>query len=260
MIQRGYLVVEGPHDIEFVCKLLAPFGLRRIRFKQDVPTAFQALIPTAFPHQDDLLKRMPLPLFLKSDTLELAIDNAIGDTRLVETLEETLALVDTSRLNSIGLVFDADTNMSASVRYASIRTKLLDLGLNAPTEPGLIADGQTKIGAFVMPDNATSGTLEDLLLACGQENYPQLLASAQSHVAGLESFSLNNADRKDISKPAGKNKAIVAAMAAILRPGKAVQVSIQDNRWLEGGALALPRIKAVQDFFVALLGLESKIP
>lgn len=258
MTKRGYLVVEGPHDIEFVSKLLAPFGLKRVQFKRDVSTYFQRLIPTTFPYQDDLLKRVPVPLFLKSDSHELAIHNAVGDTRLLETLEESLAFLDKSQLSSIGIVLDADSKASAAERYAAIRPGLLALGLQAPTAPGLVSDDSPKMGAFVMPDNATSGTLEDLLLECGQTNYPHLLASAQNHIGGLNGFALNSADRKDIAKPAGRNKAIIGAMAAVLRPGKAVQVSIQDNRWLEDKALALPRIKAIQDFLVELLGITEQ--
>ena len=60
-------------------------------------------------------------------------------------------------------------------------------------------------------------------------------------------------DLDDLRKPAGRHKAIVGSMASILRPGKAVQVSLQDNRWLRDAALAIPRVKAVQDFLVSLL-------
>ena len=46
-------------------------------------------------------------------------------------------------------------------------------------------------------------------------------------------------------------------MASILRPGRAVQNSLQDNRWLRDAALAIPRVKAVQDFLVSLLDLAA---
>ncbi len=40
MPKYGYLVVEGPHDIEFVYRLLRPFGLNRIRFEADLDPFF----------------------------------------------------------------------------------------------------------------------------------------------------------------------------------------------------------------------------
>jgi hypothetical protein len=42
-------------------------------------------------------------------------------------------------------------------------------------------------------------------------------------------------------------------MAGVFQPGKAVQVSIQDNDWLRGPALLQPRIRAVQLFLQQLL-------
>lgn len=57
-------------------------------------------------------------------------------------------------------------------------------------------------------------------------------------------------------KPAGRHKAIVGSMASILRPGRAVQVSLQDNRWLRDDALTIPRVKAVQEFLRDLFEIE----
>ncbi len=69
-----------------------------------------------------------------------------------------------------------------------------------------------------------------------------------------------NEDLKELRKPAGRNKAVIGSMASILRPGRAVQVSIQDNRWLRDAALAIPRVKAVQDFLVNLFEMTPPPP
>jgi hypothetical protein len=34
MPKYGYLVVEGPHDIELVYRLLSPFGFERVQFEE----------------------------------------------------------------------------------------------------------------------------------------------------------------------------------------------------------------------------------
>lgn len=115
--------------------------------------------------------------------------------------------------------------------------------------------GPPKLGAFILPDNGTAGTLEDILLDSAKEVYPKLLESAFLHVDSARYVDLIPDDLKEFNKPAGKNKAIIGTMASILKPGKAIQVSIQDNQWLQGSALSLPRIKAVQNFLANLFEL-----
>jgi len=57
----SYLVVEGPHDIEFVGRFLKIGGLSRIKQLADLDAAFARLVPRDFPHRGDLLKRVRLP-------------------------------------------------------------------------------------------------------------------------------------------------------------------------------------------------------
>ena len=67
-------------------------------------------------------------------------------------------------------------------------------------------------------------------------------------------FSRCPKERQDLAKPAGKLKAVVAAVASVLRPGRAVQVSIQDNRWLsDKEALSTPEVAAFQAFVSSLI-------
>jgi hypothetical protein len=126
-----------------------------------------------------------------------------------------------------------------------------------PDDPGQISLGPPRLGAYVLPDNLNPGTLEDLLLECAQQAYPNLLQSATAHADAVPSdATLTNEDRQEFNKPSGRNKAIVGAIASVLRPSRAVQVSIQDNRWLRGDTLKLVRIKAVQDFLAGLFELR----
>ena len=57
MPKYGFLVVEGPHDVEFVYRLLNPFGLERVRLEKDLDDFMQPLVPRTFPHGGDLEKR-----------------------------------------------------------------------------------------------------------------------------------------------------------------------------------------------------------
>lgn len=253
----GYLVVEGPHDQELVYRLVSPFGLQRLTLLQNLDAALHVLVPRSYPPNGDLLKRMPVPLFMQSATHAIAVHSAVGDTRLVEMVEENARILAPTVLEGIGILLDSDKAIPATQRYVDIRSCMATKQFSLDPQAGVIISGPPRLGAFVLPDNVHAGTLEDLLLDVAPKLYPGLLTTARSHVAAaLQDPRLTKEDLKDIKKPAGENKAVIGAMATILRPGKAVQVSLQDNRWLkDAAALASPRIKAVQDFLKELFDL-----
>jgi hypothetical protein len=260
MRKYGYLVVEGPHDVEFAYRLLSPYGMKRIRFKKEIDEFFHSLIPSKFPvENDDIQKRVPIPLFLQSETHAIAIRNAMGDSQLVNVMVSSTTLTDLNKYVGVGIILDSDKQNSAHDRYAAIKQGLLKKSqqLELHDELGEVNRGTPNMGAFVLPDNATLGTLEDLLLECANVVYPNLLEIAKNYVDAAKNTNLTKEELEDIEKPAGKNKAIVGAMATIMKPGKSVQVSIQDNGWLKGEALTLPRIKSVQTFLQTLFELES---
>ena len=259
MPKYGFLVVEGPHDVEFAYRLLSPFGLQRVRTVSDLDPLFRQLIPREYPPGGDLQIRMSTPLFLRSVTHVLALHSARGDSRLVETLQENLSILDPAPLTGVGILLDADLDKttSAAARYSAIRAKMLAIGMPLPAAAGAVSGANPKRGCFVLPDNVAQGTLEDILLECAQLVYPILLGSATAHLAAAMKDATLTKDDLDqvLNKPSGKNKAIAASISSILRPGKAIQASVQDNRWLRGPTLALPRVKAVQTFLTDLFEL-----
>jgi hypothetical protein len=95
-------------------------------------------------------------------------------------------------------------------------------------------------------------------LKCGEKVYPELIAGARAWIEPLDpednTIFVTAKERQDLAKPAGKLKAVVAAVASVLRPGRAVQVSIQDNRWLsDKEALSTPEVVAFQAFVSSLI-------
>ena len=258
MPKYGFLVVEGPHDAELAYRLLSPFGFARNRHMAEVSAFLRPLIQREYPPGGDLQKRMGTPLFLTSDTHGLAVCKADGDARLVATVEENLSVLDVTQLTGMGILLDADKDklQSADARYQAMQVGMTAIGHPLPAVAGSVSTITPRVGAFVVPDNSSSGTLEDLLIECAKGVYPTLLESATKHVATADTdASLIADDLKDFKKPSGRNKALVSSIASILRPGKAVQVSIQDNKWLRGEILNLPRIKAIQDFLKNLFDL-----
>jgi hypothetical protein len=231
--------------------------MSRVRLEKDLDPLFLPLIPRDYPPDGDLQKRMPIPLFLQSATHAVAVHSARGDTRLIEMVEEDSIKIDPAHLTGIGVLLDADA-VSPVDRYFAIRDGFRAKGFPFPDDAGVVSPVPPRLGAFVLPDNQAQGTLEDILLECGQRIYPGLLSTATTHVdAAFQDQSLVNEDLDDLRKPAGRKKAVIGSMASILRPGKAVQVSLQDNRWLRDAALTIPRVKAVQDFLISLLEMTA---
>jgi len=257
MPKYGYLIVEGPHDVEFTYRLLSPFGLERVQFLDNLDKFFHPLVPSKYPPGGDLQKRMSVPLFLKNQTHVIAIHSAIGDSRLVATVEENDALIDLKLLTGVGFLLDSDQAISAIKRYSNIRESLKNtMQFDLASQPGIVSKNSPNIGAFVLPDNHSPGTLENLLLKSAEQIYPTLLAAANNFVSISKDVGIDANELRDFNKPSGENKATVGAMANILRPGKALQVSIQDNKWLKREALHIPEIKAVQNFLKELFEIN----
>lgn len=257
------LLVEGPHDLEFCARLLKPHDYHRIQ-QLDVLKAnhpfWLRLVPEKWPHKGDMLARHPVPVFFaNSNGQSVAIINASGLDKLATRLG-----VDLSNLNglpdAIGIVLDADSSEAPQDRHTGLLKAIAERPekearqTSFPDKPGVVSAGPPRCGIFVMPDNQSQGTLEDLLLDAAGSAYPQLLQAAQTYTASAsQNSSLQQSDLEEFNKPAGPKKATVAAMASILKPGKAIQVSIQDNRWLEPASLNLPRINALQVFLHDLM-------
>lgn len=101
----------------------------------------------------------------------------------------------------------------------------------------------------MFPDNSRQGTLETVLLECAEISYPTLLTGANAYVDGVDlSF-------KSAWGVSDKNKVVVGCIANVLRPGKANQVSIQDNDWICSSTLTLKSVDSLNTFVKNLLDL-----
>ncbi|WNG20641.1 DUF3226 domain-containing protein [Cystobacter fuscus] len=263
-----YFAVEGPHDLEFVGRFLKLHGLKRVQHKPRLTPFWTPLLPKSWPSppgSTDLLKRVPVPVFFQNQHVSVAIDSVTGDSQLLSSTINTRGTVEQPGgeiLHSIGIVLDSDQNESAMARFNTIAKGLNAERFPLATVPGQVVEGPPRLGIFVLPDNATAGTLEDLLIECAETQYPQLLASARIHVESVQSEvpPYEKSDLEDFLSPAGRRKAVVGSIGSILRPGKSIQISIQDNRWVDGDALALPRVKMFRAFVDALLAPLPSTP
>jgi hypothetical protein len=255
MRKLGYLVVEGPHDVEFAYRLMrSRVEVQRVRGFNALDEALKVLVPRSFPHADDLEKRVPVPLFLQNEHMAIAIHAAGGDSRVPGCLAGTLDVIPAESFFAVGVLLDTDSAKTPDERHGALLRSLEPLSLTLHRRPGAVHEGPPRAGAFVLPDNLVQGTLEDLLLESAELAYPQQLAAAKGFVHGIAP-QCTGAEFADLMKPAGQKKAVIGSLVSLLRPGKAMQVSIQDNQWLKGQALQLASIKRVADFLDELFGL-----
>lgn len=256
--QRSLLIVEGPHDCAVLGRLLRPLGLKLLQKEERVDPFWSPTIPRQFPVGGDLLARPPVPSFFQSDAHSVAVQVAGGDSGLAKRLALTLKTLPgwQKELGAVAICLDADEKTPED-RWRGLRSAAAaqSLPLSLAERPGQIEAGPPRVGGYVFPDNLSPGTLEDLLLSAGEVAYPTLLGSARDYVDRIDQGALTRADLEEFSKNAGKKKATLGAIASVLRPGKAVQNTIQDNRWLEGPSLDVPAIAHLRRFLHAVLDI-----
>ena len=267
-----FLLVEGPHDAEFMARLLKGRGFEQRKSVSAIPELYRKLIPKDYPAKNENGKEVPLtdphpvPRFYQNAGSWVFILIG-GGSKSAHTLAKALR---TSRLagfdvDSIGVILDQDLEARPEeARDTFIAEFAKEQDLPFPVDfnikPGTLIQGPPRLGLFVLPDNSQPGALEDLLLECGEVQYKALKDKALSfRDDALENAGLTADDLALYGKPGGlkeisrQKKAWVGAMGAVLMPSMAIQNSIRDNRWLAGEALALPRIQNVGRFIEDLL-------
>ncbi len=113
---------------------------------------------------DDLTKRVPVPSFVQNEQLSIALHSAIGDTRIAQTIEESLKFIQPSQLFSVGIFADADYRETPQERFNKLITKLSDIDLPnllPPSQIGQVNNHSPRCGIFIAPNNREQGTLED---------------------------------------------------------------------------------------------------
>lgn len=98
----------------------------------------------------------------------------------------------------------ADANADASARWEAVRGRLLGAGLTPPPnidQTGLIIAGNPRVGVWLMPDNASSGSIEDLVARMIPDEDP-VWPLAQDYIASIpeadRAFSERNARRAEV--------------------------------------------------------------
>lgn len=177
----AYLAVEGPHDAAFIGRLLRNAGFREVRREEATDSdpfldpELSRLVPRNFPQGNDLLARVAVPFFWQSEEWTVGIDSVTGDSQLVAKAAIALKSVDPpTGFEALGFLLDADSNSSVEQRYSELKsavssdTRFAERDFALPEQPGDVAGTHRRCGAYIFPDNENEGTLENLLLECGE--------------------------------------------------------------------------------------------
>ena len=264
MSEFVYIVAEGVQDVAFLGRLLVLFHqAQRVRRLEDLREPHRTWMgsftwPIRGRNGTEIDRlAVPAPTFYalpSGGTVVLRCAEGLDKIRNVLVLDREAFDRTGTHPDTIGVVLDSD-DKDAAERMAALAKVLTDEGLPAPDQLAVVREGKPRIGAFVLPEPGVPGTLEDLLLQIADRSYPTLAASARGFADHWrqQAAGLTGADWKAIKKPAGARKAAVAAVTAILRPGYAAQMAIEQSEWIRPDSNALPALARCLGFFDALL-------
>lgn len=256
-----YFMVEGVHDVAAVSKILKLYGFNLIEHEEYLDTFWKRMIPTSFPHNGNLLKRVPIPQFFQNESASIAVNSIDGETEIIKGLE-MIDNLDHRLFSGIAIFCDADSQ-TASDKFQQLKRKIVEsTDLNKEikeiveeNEFDTVGSRETKFGIFVFPNNNEAGTLEDLLLEGASVTYADLETMAENYIQEVENLNPNYIKESSFNG-AKRKKVKVGVMANFFKPGKANQVSIQENDWLCKETTNFPNQARFVRFIKSILNLE----
>lgn len=256
MKRRVLLSVEGPHDEAVIGRLLRKFHqVERVRNLAELDPLWAELVPRQYPAKD-LVARHPVPAFYAGPNSTIAILFGEGSGR-TKQLGDSLAAL-RGLPHAVGVLVDADTNAVKSLEDTQKELRSFNLTPNlTPGGHGEVVRGAIDCGVYVVPGNET-GTMDDVLLAAGRRVYGKAVVAAEQLVDETLNGTMDIAkhEQKELRAPAGKKKCTLAITSSLLKPGKAIQNSISDNRWIVD-ALDEPLVALLNVFLTSLLASED---
>jgi len=256
MVDRRYALigVEGNHDQAFLCRILHKLlGFNRFDGNQsDLDTFWHKFVPVYPSKSGRLYKRLDMPSVLHTESVSVAIYTGEG-SNLITNLSAKLSDIDYSELSAFGIVADAD-KCSPDRVAKNYHTGFREFFPDFPSEPGVLTENSPRLGLYVLPDNSNQGVLDTLISNCGKSVYPEFMQRAELYI---EQFSQEEIQRIGW-KPFDKEKAIIATVASVLKPGMTNTASISGDNWICSETVAaIPELNDVVSFLKKLLAIDT---
>lgn len=256
MVDRRYALigVEGNHDQAFLSRILCKcLGFSKFDdTRSDLDTFWRKFVPVYPPKSGKLYLRLDMPSVLQTEDVSVAIYAGEG-SKLVTNLSAKLSDIDPSALLAFGIVADSDKHSPERVAE-SYHVGFKEFFPNFPDKPGVLTETSPKLGLYVLPDNSNQGVLDTLLCNCGKSAYPEFMQRAESYISQFSQEEIQEIGWK----PFDREKAIVATVASVLKPGKTNTVSITDNNWVcVETVAAIPQLSNIVSFLKELLSIND---
>ncbi|OBQ40673.1 MAG: hypothetical protein AN484_22175 [Aphanizomenon flos-aquae WA102] len=260
-MSRKYVLigVEGNHDQAFISKILCKLlGFSKFDGKiSELDPFWRKFIPN-YPKGGNLYVRLDMPTILYTETLSVALYAGEG-SNFITNLSDKLSDIDYSTLLAFGIIADADKNLPNQVAE-EYHNGFKEYFPNFPTTVntnGNVILGSPRLGIYILPNNSQPGVLDTLICDCGDLVYPEYMQRAREYI---DKFSEEDRKKKRLRwKPFDQDKAIVATVVSVLKPGKTNQTSISDNDWISSETEAqIPAIQNLTKFFRNLLNLKTE--
>ena len=240
--------VEGNHDQAFIEKIFRKLlGFKKWDEKSELDPLWRSkFIPTYPTKTGKYYARLDMPSILHKDDLSIAIYAGEG-SNLLPNLLLKLSNLDPESFAAFAIIADADKNAPNKVAQ-TYRDGLQEYFPDFPAEVGTVFKSSLNLGIYILPNNLGQGVVDTLLCESGQIAYPTHMERAETYI---NQFSDNEIKHW---KPFDRQKAIVAAITSILKPGKTNTVSISDDKWISlDTAERVPAIKDLTSFLIDLI-------
>ena len=245
--------VEGYHDQAFVGRILKKIlGLEEFKGKKkDLDLFWEKFIPS-YPKGGNLYSRLDMPRIFYSSTHSVAI-YAGGGSKFIRNINDTLKAHEPYRteISAFGIVVDADEN-NISEKAGKIQDDMKENFPEFPDKPGIVSGTSLRLGVYFLPDNASEGTLDHLLLRLAEESYPVHKERAVEYISKFKPSETTH------WHPFDREKATVAAIASVLKPGGTNTVSIKEDEWVSQKTLTVPELNRFVEFLRDLLELRTE--
>lgn len=253
MLNYCLLGVEGSHDQAAVARMLKLSNFSTFNGdSKKLDPFWEKLIPK-YPKHGDLYKRLDMPTILTSSTHSIAIYSGEG-SNLTKNLVAIATNYDQymNKIQAFGLIVDADHNNPEKVaqkKANELRSKFPMV----PDKPGTISNGVPRTGIYVLPNNKREGVLDSILVESASIAYPDHNAAAKDFINTLDRVHTEH------FRPFDRDKAHIASIVSILRPGSSNTSSIAQDEWIGQKTIsAIDDLAKLHTFLKDLLGLDNE--
>ena len=246
--------VEGPSDqviVRNVLRRILGFNLwdGKIDELHDLWPRTDDIVPDFSSKAGNIYKRVLSPSILYSESMSIAIFEGEGSSLVgrVKALFENHDLH--KKLSAFGVFADSDNFLPVDVA-ARYQREFGHYFSHFPTQPGVVVNGPPQLGVYVFPDNTNKGVVEHLVLECGETVYSELLRRATEYV---DQFDVDDRKRQRWA-PFDEQKAVIASVASLLKPGKTNTATLADNDWISQSTQNVEALRVLVEFCRGLIG------